>query len=128
MKRTLVTALAVALTATFGAFAQQTTKTPGVVQGETIYVKPAPSYQYRGFAVTEKDGALLNEAVRALSSMPDQTGTLVVIVANNGKLNVTGLANNAQQAMIIEQKLKALNGGTKVTTFIDFWNSGGSSE
>ena len=124
MKRVLVAAVAVAIVGSPGVLAQQATRPSTVVPGEVILVKPAQPYQYRGFAVTEKDAALLNEAVAALNAMPDMNGALVVIVANNGRLSVNGLTRTVDQASRIEMKLKSINGGTKVVGFFDNWNSG----
>jgi hypothetical protein len=108
-------AVALALGSGMSALAQDSKGTP-VVRGEVIVVQ-AP--KFHGGYVTEKDGVLLNDAMRALDADRTTKNALLTIIANNGELTVIGTTTDVAQASRVVMKLKALPGATKVYAFMD---------
>ena len=120
----VMAALAVAMSASFGALAQSERQAQ-LVPSETIYVQPAPSYpMFHGGYMTQQDEILLNDAMRAIESDGATNTAILTMVASNNELMVSGDTTDVAQSTRIEMKLKALHGGTKVFAFLDSWSGG----
>ena len=125
MKLRLAFCSAAALLAMGGiapAFAQDTVISvePAPYPGERIYVAPAvrPGGAIHGGAVTVADEQLLSDAVGAIASDRQITGTTVTMVANNGELIMNGSANDPQTAARITRIAKRIAGG-RVSAWFD---------
>jgi len=104
------------------AFAQDTVISvePAPYPAERIYVAPAvrPGGAIHGGAVTAADEQLLSDAVGALASDRQITGSTVTMVAKNGELIMNGTAKDLQTAARIERIAKRVASG-RVSAWFD---------
>ena len=122
----IVTAAAAAAALSAGFAALATNDEPAgsaftPVPGEAIYVQPLnhPYGPIHGGYVTYADEQLLSDAIGALSSDRRMDGSVVTMVASDGKLIVNGTTVDGAQATRIQSKLEGLSGVTRVTAWFD---------
>ena len=119
----VMAAASLALGASFATFAQDT-KGPPVVRGERVVIEAA---KIHGGYVTERDGALVTEAVRALDADRLTNNAMVSVIANQGDLMVIGSTTDIAQSSRVVMKLKSVPGVRKVYAFLDTMGGGDSN-
>ena len=88
-------------------------------RGDPIYVVPGfrNGSPIHGGWVNAGDDKLLADAAAALYSAPNLNNLTMTMVAKNGELIVSGVANNGQQAARVDRILKGVANGRVSSTW-----------